>query len=380
MSETTYQGAAPLEEPRFSDLLRSLGEGTASDRVSVGSLIAGLGRRGHGALLIVLGAPNVLPLPVPGLSILAGLPLLFLTLQIAGGRPTPWVPDWLARRTIGAAEFRSAARAIAIRLARLERVVRPRWPVLTTGWPRRGLGLFSVLLAVTLFLPLPLGNALPGLSLALIGLALIERDAIVAMSAIVIGLVGLAVMSAASAAIVGAIVILARGTAVMTAPGQRSTRNGRDLAGTVCTLTPRWCSSSSSLCCSSSSGIRRKSRPFAARALALLLGLISSNDVLAAIANPAPATIGAMFVLSAALVRTGARRGGHAGEAACGGSAGNRDCGIHGGCRGGLRFHEQHARGHGAHPDRDRSRTRRCTLRDRACLSRYPIWSSSAAP
>lgn len=208
MTDAVCEGAAPLDEPRFSELLRALGEDGTTDRISVGSLIAGLGRRGHGALLIVLGAPNVLPLPIPGLSILAGLPLLFLTLQIAGGRPTPWVPDWLARRTIGAAEFRRAALAIATRLARLERIVRPRWPVLTTGWPRRGLGLFSVLLAVTLFLPLPLGNALPGLSLALIGLALIERDAVVAVSAVAIGLVGLAVMSAASAAIVGAVVIL----------------------------------------------------------------------------------------------------------------------------------------------------------------------------
>ncbi|MBT9386567.1 SLC13 family permease [Pseudooceanicola sp. CBS1P-1] len=40
-------------------------------------------------------------------------------------------------------------------------------------------------------------------------------------------------------------------------------------------------------------------------ALALLVGLVSVEDVLKALSNPAPATIGAMFVLSAALVRTG---------------------------------------------------------------------------
>ncbi|NSY41577.1 SLC13 family permease [Leisingera sp. ANG59] len=40
-------------------------------------------------------------------------------------------------------------------------------------------------------------------------------------------------------------------------------------------------------------------------ALALLLGLVGVDDVLKALSNPAPATIGAMFVLSAALVRTG---------------------------------------------------------------------------
>jgi len=40
-------------------------------------------------------------------------------------------------------------------------------------------------------------------------------------------------------------------------------------------------------------------------AVALLVGLVSVEDVLDALSNPAPATIGAMFVLSAALVRTG---------------------------------------------------------------------------
>ncbi len=39
---------------------------------------------------------------------------------------------------------------------------------------------------------------------------------------------------------------------------------------------------------------------------ALALGLVATDDVLGAVANPAPATIAAMFVLSAALVRTGA--------------------------------------------------------------------------
>ncbi|WP_346910769.1 SLC13 family permease [uncultured Roseibium sp.] len=40
-------------------------------------------------------------------------------------------------------------------------------------------------------------------------------------------------------------------------------------------------------------------------AAALLTGMVAIDDVLAALANPAPVTIGAMFVISAALVRTG---------------------------------------------------------------------------
>ncbi|MGI1660949.1 SLC13 family permease [Palleronia sp. KMU-117] len=45
---------------------------------------------------------------------------------------------------------------------------------------------------------------------------------------------------------------------------------------------------------------------FVGAAGALALGLVTTDDVLSSIANPAPATIGAMFVLSSALVRTGA--------------------------------------------------------------------------
>ena len=44
---------------------------------------------------------------------------------------------------------------------------------------------------------------------------------------------------------------------------------------------------------------------FCGAVAALAIGLVGPDDVLASLANPAPATIGAMFVLSAALVRTG---------------------------------------------------------------------------
>ncbi|WP_108811560.1 SLC13 family permease [Sphingorhabdus sp. Alg231-15] len=42
-----------------------------------------------------------------------------------------------------------------------------------------------------------------------------------------------------------------------------------------------------------------------AAALMMVLGLLSSNDMLSVFSNPAPLTIGAMFILSGALVRTG---------------------------------------------------------------------------
>ena len=47
-------------------------------------------------------------------------------------------------------------------------------------------------------------------------------------------------------------------------------------------------------------------RALSGAALMLVLGMISTEDLVGVLANPAPVTIGAMFILSAALVRTGA--------------------------------------------------------------------------
>lgn len=197
-------------EPRFSEVLIRISGIARGDRITIGEMIDRFGRRGHGALLIVLGAPNLLPLPLPGLSMLSGLPLLLLTVQITLGMPAPWFPAALRRLSFAREDFRRMAAAIATRLLRVERIVRPRWSGLTTGLARRLLGAFGVVLAVTLFLPLPLGNALPGLALALIGLALLERDGAAALAAVLVGVAGLAVVLLAGAAIAGAVLVLVR--------------------------------------------------------------------------------------------------------------------------------------------------------------------------
>jgi hypothetical protein len=62
------------------------------------------------------------------------------------------------------------------RLIRIERVIRPRyWPF----WRKQGdrvIGILALVLAIVVTLPIPLGNWLPALATALLGLALSERD------------------------------------------------------------------------------------------------------------------------------------------------------------------------------------------------------------
>ena len=63
-------------------------------------------------------------------------------------------------------------------LARIERLLKPRWLWLVKGNIERFLAAVCVLMAFLLILPIPLGNLPPGFSLLLISLGLIERDGV----------------------------------------------------------------------------------------------------------------------------------------------------------------------------------------------------------
>ena len=176
--ETGRTGGAPLRRKprRLSQVFARLAS-DAKDRVTIASILDALGDRSFAALLVLFAAFNLLPLPPPSSAIL-GLPLLVVAAQLTYGSKRAWLPKFMSEKSISAEQFRSIMDRVIPRLVRLERFVRPRyWPF----WRRRGdriVGIMSLVLAVIVTLPIPLGNWLPAFSVALLGLALSERDGI----------------------------------------------------------------------------------------------------------------------------------------------------------------------------------------------------------
>lgn len=77
---------------------------------------------------------------------------------------------------------------------------------------RRGeqiIGLFAFMLAVVLFLPIPFGNTVPAPAIAILALAVLERDGLAAIAGTLVGLAGIAVVSAVIVGLVkGAIFVV----------------------------------------------------------------------------------------------------------------------------------------------------------------------------
>ena len=61
-------------------------------------------------------------------------------------------------------------------MRRLERVLKPRLGLLVSPAAERLLGFAVFILAVILFLPIPLGNMLPAAAICILSLALVEHD------------------------------------------------------------------------------------------------------------------------------------------------------------------------------------------------------------
>ena len=168
---------APDSPPqRVSDLLAELAKTWPHERVSLGDVTQLLGERGYGVLMLVLALPGA----VPGVASIAAIPLALVALQLAIGLPRPWLPRFLAARSLSRTEFARIAARVAPHLNRIERLLRPRLMVLTGPLGERVIGVACLVLALLLTVPI-LFNWPLVVPIALMALGVLERDGVFAV-------------------------------------------------------------------------------------------------------------------------------------------------------------------------------------------------------
>ena len=155
--------------------LRRLRE-TLAGPITLGELAAKLGREGIGLLAFVIALPFLQPIPLAGLGTPVGFLLAAIGLQLARGHEAPILPRFAAERRLEEATVTRLLSLAERFLGRAERFARPRWPALARS-PRL-IGGAIIALGAILIVPVfvPFGNPLTAVSLALLGLALLEED------------------------------------------------------------------------------------------------------------------------------------------------------------------------------------------------------------
>ena len=202
----------PRQRPRrTSHLLRDFVTGHPEPRISLGVLRDALGDRGFGVLLFIFALPNLVPVNIPLLSAVLGLPLVLLAAQLTYGRHKPWFPRWLTERSFSREGFANVVLRSLPYLEGAERLLRPRLTVLLSWTGERLIGLAILVLALVLFLPIPFANWLPACAIAIIGLAIVEKDGLAVLVGLAVGIASLVVAAAVVIGLIKAFLLLFSG-------------------------------------------------------------------------------------------------------------------------------------------------------------------------
>lgn len=171
--------SASASDPRrrASEILEDLARSWPGDRLSLGDIEAALGDRGFGLMILVFTLPTL----IPGIAMLAAIPLALLAIQLMVGLSKPWLPKAILQRSVTRADFQRIVGRMMPHLLRAEKVLQPRLNYFATSYAERLIGLVCLVLILLLPLPWPFGNLMLAVPLIMLALALVERDGLFAL-------------------------------------------------------------------------------------------------------------------------------------------------------------------------------------------------------
>ena len=197
MADSTPAKPKSSSEPEAllhtSFVLQRLLDEAPGDHFTLDWLVASLRKRSYGMLMLVLALFAI----APGVSFVAGLLLMIPAFQMIAGRPAPVIPRRIAARPLPTRHLAVVVRRAVPVLKHIEKMIHPRWhtPFEAT---KRLVGAVVLILSVPLVAaPIPLGNVVPALVIALISLAYLEEDGLLLSIALVAAVLVLTIMSVA---------------------------------------------------------------------------------------------------------------------------------------------------------------------------------------
>lgn len=160
---------------------------THEESVSVGSILHLFGVRGFAFLLLMLALLNIVIFIVPFISVLFGLPMVILSVQMVLGFHAPIFPAFIRRQMIQREALVQGVGRAVYGVEKIEHYIKPRGLFLTHPKLTRLHGLVALAMSVMVILPIPLFNVPPSVGLVFLAIGMLERDGFFILLAYIIG-------------------------------------------------------------------------------------------------------------------------------------------------------------------------------------------------
>lgn len=159
-------------------------------RQDIAALLRLHGDSSLAVLLLLLSVVSILP--IVGSGTLVSVAIFAAAWAWTLGHDAQALPERLGRITLSESITGQCLHAFAWLYEQCNRWMQPRWLLWSSGPTHVLWGMWIAVMAAIIFLPLPLGNVLPGISLILLSLGWMSRDGVALLAAVVVGLVAMA--------------------------------------------------------------------------------------------------------------------------------------------------------------------------------------------
>jgi hypothetical protein len=159
-------------------------------RLNLAELLRLHGDSSTAVVLMLMALLTVVP--IAGAGTVLSLGILAIAWGWARGHDSVDLPERLGALSLNERWTGRCLHGLAWMYERANRWLRPRWSVWSHGATRWGWGAWIALMGAVIFLPLPLGNVLPSLSLILLSLGWMFRDGVALLVSALTGLAALA--------------------------------------------------------------------------------------------------------------------------------------------------------------------------------------------
>jgi hypothetical protein len=180
---------AQAEHLRASEAILQIVRNFPNDRISLQDLLDALGERSFGFLLLIFGiACAIAP---PGFATVFSMPLLLFAAQMVAGFDAPWLPRSIGARNFARADLEATLKRAVPAMRWVEKICKPRLQFLIGELGERLLGVIVFILTIVIALPGPGTNFPPGVAIAFMSIAIIERDGLLVFAGVLASMVAL---------------------------------------------------------------------------------------------------------------------------------------------------------------------------------------------
>ena len=163
-----------------------------NDRIPIEDIMMAMNTGGFGLVLMFFSLPILIPLPPP-LPSLISMPLVIFAIQMMAGIKAPKLPKMISKKTIQRTILAHIIEKSAVYFSKAEAISKPRLIFLSSGIFEKIIGFFFLIFSISILIPLPLTNFLPGMGILIASFGLIGKDGVIIIIGLLVGIIGIAV-------------------------------------------------------------------------------------------------------------------------------------------------------------------------------------------